>query len=201
MSGGKPQMLMCYLCGREFGTRSLPIHEAQKPLAEQRPLPARPERLNAILMGNAAADAANAADSEMYNNYDQDVLEKCQWCGRTFNPTAMKSHAKSCTQERADSSAIIGAVTFGGLLALRTCGESKCPRDRDDRGPHGVARGAAVAMLGLAEDAEEDEVEDEEEDEVDAKDEDDDEEEDEVEEEDEDEDEDEDDVEEEDAAE
>ena len=25
--------------------------EAQKPLAEQRPLPARPERLNAILMG------------------------------------------------------------------------------------------------------------------------------------------------------
>ena len=27
------------------------------------------------------------------------VLEKCQWCGRTFKPTAMKSHAKSCTQE------------------------------------------------------------------------------------------------------
>lgn len=27
------------------------------------------------------------------------VLEKCAWCGRTFNPTAMKSHAKSCTQE------------------------------------------------------------------------------------------------------
>ena len=25
--------------------------------------------------------------------------KKCAWCGRTFNPTAMKSHAKSCTQE------------------------------------------------------------------------------------------------------
>ncbi len=29
MSGGKPAMLMCYLCGREFGTRSLPIHVPQ----------------------------------------------------------------------------------------------------------------------------------------------------------------------------
>lgn len=29
MSGGKPSMLMCYLCGREFGTRSLPIHVPQ----------------------------------------------------------------------------------------------------------------------------------------------------------------------------
>lgn len=111
MSGGKPQMLMCYLCGREFGTRSLPIHvpqcekkwlsqEAQKPTAEQRPLPARPERLNAILMGVSLKEEERAVfNEEMYNNYDQDVLEKCQWCGRTFNPTAMKSHAKSCTQE------------------------------------------------------------------------------------------------------
>jgi len=104
-------MLMCYLCGREFGTRSLPIHvpqcekkwlsqEAQKPLAEQRPLPVRPERLNAILMGVSLKEEERAVfNEEMYNNYDQDVLEKCAWCGRTFNPTAMKSHAKSCTQE------------------------------------------------------------------------------------------------------
>ena len=34
------------------------LQEAQKPTAEQRPLPARPERLNAILMGTAAADGA-----------------------------------------------------------------------------------------------------------------------------------------------
>eukprot|EP00913_Durusdinium_trenchii_P010964 g10290.t1 len=97
MSGSKPQMLMCYLCGREFGSRSLPIHvpqcekkwlaqaaEAQKPLADQRPLPPRPERLNAMMTTGALRDEERAVfNEEMYNKWDEDVLEKCTYCGLT----------------------------------------------------------------------------------------------------------------------
>ena len=46
----RPKALMCYICGREFGTASLDIHlksckkkfeneQAQKPLKDRRPLP------------------------------------------------------------------------------------------------------------------------------------------------------------------
>ena len=46
----KPKALVCYICGREFGTNSLEIHlkackrkweaaEAQKPARERKPLP------------------------------------------------------------------------------------------------------------------------------------------------------------------
>ncbi|CAJ1396471.1 unnamed protein product [Effrenium voratum] len=111
MSGGRPQMLMCYLCGREFGSRSLPIHvpqcekkwlaqESNKPAADRKALPPRPERLNAILAGNNLNDQERARfNEEMYNNYDQDVLDKCPWCGRTFTAHAMAIHAKSCTED------------------------------------------------------------------------------------------------------
>lgn len=105
----RPQMLMCYLCGREFGSRSLPIHipqcekkwlasEAAKPKSEQKPLPKRPERLNEVMTVGAIKNKASF-NEEMYSNWDSDVLDRCQWCGRTFTTSAMKSHAKSCTQE------------------------------------------------------------------------------------------------------
>eukprot|EP00439_Symbiodinium_sp_Y106_P079657 s97_g18.t1 len=75
MSGGRPQMLMCYLCGREFGSRSLPIHvpqcekkwlaqEKQKPLSEQKPLPPRPERLAAVLAGTSLSNQDRATFNE-----------------------------------------------------------------------------------------------------------------------------------------
>lgn len=55
----KPKALMCYICGREFGTASLQIHlkacakkwEAQenlKPKNERRPLPQPPKELNQV---------------------------------------------------------------------------------------------------------------------------------------------------------
>ncbi len=46
----RPVALMCYICGREYGTKSLPIHiktcekkfemeESKKPKRERRPVP------------------------------------------------------------------------------------------------------------------------------------------------------------------
>lgn len=54
--GSKPRALMCYICGREYGTTSLQIHlktcmkkweieESKKPKKERRPMPQPPQQL------------------------------------------------------------------------------------------------------------------------------------------------------------
>lgn len=56
----KPKALMCYICGREYGTKSLEIHiktciqkweieENKKPKKERRPLPQPPKQLGNLL--------------------------------------------------------------------------------------------------------------------------------------------------------
>lgn len=56
----KPKSLTCYICGREFGTRSLSIHlktcikkwelqEMSKPKKERRQLPAAPSNLSQVI--------------------------------------------------------------------------------------------------------------------------------------------------------
>ena len=59
----RPKALMCYICGREFGTASLDIHlksckkkweneQAMKPLKERKPLPQAPEEMADIPLTN-----------------------------------------------------------------------------------------------------------------------------------------------------
>ena len=63
MSGGgfgnKPKALMCYICGREYGTASLQIHlktcmkkweieESKKPKKDRRPMPQPPKQLGDV---------------------------------------------------------------------------------------------------------------------------------------------------------
>ena len=59
MFGNKPRALMCYICGREFGTHSLSIHikscikkwedqENLKPKRDRRPVPSAPNSLKQV---------------------------------------------------------------------------------------------------------------------------------------------------------
>ena len=110
---------MCYLCGREYGTKSLPIHipqcekkfvevEKTKPARERRALPSRPEALDRALDGTGKAVsffASGAGDpdkfnNEMYSAWENDALLRCPNCGRSFTDHAMRSHAKSCTSDK-----------------------------------------------------------------------------------------------------
>ena len=58
----RPKALMCYICGREYGTKSLEIHiktcikkweieEGKKPRKERRPLPQPPKEFNNVMGG------------------------------------------------------------------------------------------------------------------------------------------------------
>ncbi|KAK3252611.1 hypothetical protein CYMTET_38101 [Cymbomonas tetramitiformis] len=104
----RPRMLMCYLCGREYGTKSLPIHipqcqrkwiavEEQKPKKERRPLPPEPKmQLDEVVKGKGEYNI-DAFNEQMYDTWETQSLITCPHCGRSFTDSAMKHHKKSCT--------------------------------------------------------------------------------------------------------
>lgn len=99
----KPPTMVCYICGREFGTKSISIHEPQclekwklqnskLPPGQRRPEPKKPEVRSIGASGKYDVDAMNEAayQSAMSN------LVPCPNCGRTFNPDRLPVHQRSC---------------------------------------------------------------------------------------------------------
>ncbi|EGR29690.1 zinc C2H2 type family protein, putative [Ichthyophthirius multifiliis] len=105
----RPKTLVCYICGREFGTASLQIHiktceqkwdieQSKLPKKDRRPCPKPPQNINQL-------GGMNANDIQNYNNqafdaYNNDALIPCKFCNRTFTQTALEHHKKVCTAER-----------------------------------------------------------------------------------------------------
>ena len=104
----RPKALMCYICGREYGTASLEIHiktckkkweieQEKKPANQRRPCPEAPQNFDNTL----AQAKTGKVDFEGYNeaafdNYNNKALEPCSGCGRTFNHDALVRHQKMC---------------------------------------------------------------------------------------------------------
>lgn len=98
---GKPRTVVCYICNREFGTKSINIHEPQcmkKFNAEnaklephlRRPVPKKPEALT-------AGGAYNLQEyNEQASKTATDSLVPCENCGRTFLPDRLVIHARAC---------------------------------------------------------------------------------------------------------
>lgn len=97
-SGGK-RTLTCYICGREFGTASLSLHEpkclekwerenASLPSNLRRKRPVKPE-------GNISQKEWNQLAWES----SQATLVPCTNCGRTFFPDRLEVHQRSCKQQ------------------------------------------------------------------------------------------------------
>ena len=99
---GQKRTVVCYICGREFGSKSIAIHEPQclekwkmqnkqLPKHQRRPLPQKPNVLGegsghiTLANRNEAAAAAAAAN-----------LVPCGNCGRTFNPDRIAIHERAC---------------------------------------------------------------------------------------------------------
>ncbi|XP_006886056.1 PREDICTED: zinc finger protein 474-like [Elephantulus edwardii] len=89
----RPRTLLCYICGREFGTLSLPIHEPKclekwkiendrLPRELRRPLPQKPQPLSS---GQSSQEGPS-----------QVQLVPCPNCGRTFAPDRLMVHQRSC---------------------------------------------------------------------------------------------------------
>ncbi|KAL6091174.1 hypothetical protein STEG23_028735 [Scotinomys teguina] len=92
----RPRALICYICGREFGTLSLPIHEPKclekwkiendrLPKELRRPLPQKPKPL--------------PSGQHSQERVSQTGLVPCPNCGRTFAPDRLPVHQRSCKSQ------------------------------------------------------------------------------------------------------
>lgn len=99
MENGKPKTVICYICGREFGSKSISIHEPQclkkweienskLPRELRRKKPVKPEfggvGMTREEMNEAAWEASKAQ------------LIPCDNCGRRFAPDRLSVHQRSC---------------------------------------------------------------------------------------------------------
>ncbi|KGL73988.1 Zinc finger protein 474, partial [Tinamus guttatus] len=99
----RPPTIICYICGREYGTKSISIHEPQclkkwhqendmLPKHLRRPEPRKPEVSYIQAKGFYDLDSLNNAAWISAQNQ----LVPCDICGRTFLPDRLIVHQKSC---------------------------------------------------------------------------------------------------------
>jgi hypothetical protein len=107
---------MCYICGREYGTRSIDIHiktctkkwqttEEQKDRKDRRPVPQPPSGFDEIKTGGGGGAIKQAAldnyNEAAYDEYNTKALVPCNGCGRTFLPDSLEKHIKGCKSGQA----------------------------------------------------------------------------------------------------
>ena len=104
----RPKALVCHICGREFGTKSLVIHqkscahkweqaEAQKPKHLRRPLPSIPTNDLPVSMSR---DDLETRNKKAMDTFEKQAMKQCPNCFRTFLEERLEVHLRSCTAER-----------------------------------------------------------------------------------------------------
>mmetsp|Transcript_9703 Transcript_9703/g.14773 ORF Transcript_9703/g.14773 Transcript_9703/m.14773 type:complete len:142 (-) Transcript_9703:467-892(-) len=106
--GKRPNALVCYICGRQYGTQSLQIHlrscekqwnleQEKKPIEQRRPCPAPPQGFSLEIPSNLKDSRKVEEYNEFaFSNFNDSALEACQHCGRTFLPDRLVVHLRSC---------------------------------------------------------------------------------------------------------
>ncbi|KFQ39498.1 Zinc finger protein 474, partial [Mesitornis unicolor] len=99
----QPPTLICYVCGCEYGTKSISIHEPQclkkwhrendmLPKHLRRPEPKKPVVSSIKAKGFYDLDSLKEATWTSAQNQ----LVPCDICGRTFLPDTLIVHQRSC---------------------------------------------------------------------------------------------------------
>lgn len=121
----KPPTVVCYVCGREYGSKSISIHEPQclkkfeienrkLPISERKPLPKKPISSAALVVTVTASEcevrpsiAAGMCNSDLlqdaaeeyflhcYSEFEKELVP-CSKCGRKFAPERHAKHANRC---------------------------------------------------------------------------------------------------------
>ena len=117
----KPPTVVCYICGREYGSASIGIHEPQclkkfiaenmkLPIRERRPLPKKEQQISGVIQG-LSRDDRELVQSELpeklretlvqsffldsYSQFEQSLIP-CNKCGRRFSQERHGIHAPNC---------------------------------------------------------------------------------------------------------
>ena len=104
----KPRGVICYICGREYGSASIGIHlkscikkfelqEQLKPPHLRRPIPDAPPAFDALKQGQIMdQEEIQKINEHSFDQYNKKALVPCPGCGRTFNPESLQAHIKGC---------------------------------------------------------------------------------------------------------
>eukprot|EP00092_Neocalanus_flemingeri_P002571 GFUD01002753.1.p1 GENE.GFUD01002753.1~~GFUD01002753.1.p1 ORF type:complete len:217 (-),score=49.05 GFUD01002753.1:29-679(-) len=101
----------CYLCGRDFGSRSIAIHvpncakrweDEQRilPKSQRRPLPPGPDNLDRVMAGQLDGEELKTFNRSAVKQWNEAVLVSCSHCKRTFLPGKLAKHQKACTKDK-----------------------------------------------------------------------------------------------------
>ncbi|KAJ3155949.1 hypothetical protein HDU89_005512 [Geranomyces variabilis] len=105
--GRNPFTRMCYICGREFGSKSIGIHEknciekwdkanAALPRDQRRPRPKPPQADAKIGGGAGAGMTAQEYNDAAFQTFMKEGREECPNCGRGFLKDRLEIHLRSC---------------------------------------------------------------------------------------------------------
>lgn len=136
----RPGLRVCYICGKEFGSQSLPIHEpkclekwhienSKLPKHLRRAPPAKPQALT-------GKSSSIAAENEAAAQSFQAQLQPCQNCGRTFLPDRLLVHQKSCKLKSNPASSNSKLLTSAGYGASSSDKVNEKASYLAERGPH-----------------------------------------------------------------
>ena len=114
-----PKFILCYICGRKFGTKSIDFHAPQclekwkiendrLPKSQRRPIPQKPD----VMSGGGKYDVDAMNDAAWKSAQAQ--LIPCENCGRTFAPDRLAVHQKACRPK-------------GGAPAMASTSQSQGP--------------------------------------------------------------------------
>ena len=95
----------CYICGRDFGSKSVGIHltsckkkwEAEQeklPKKERRPIPAAPHDFDKVLKGEIKGKDLAKINQKASEEHNDSALESCKFCARfvdSFDKSAESS--------------------------------------------------------------------------------------------------------------
>ena len=154
---GRPVAVICYICGRQYGRSSLGIHlrqckklwnqrEALKPEYERKPLPTAPENMERAVangdiqyMDERAINNQNKAASNAYNN---EALDACPHCNRSFLEGPLKIHMRSCRPGRLIGERLMkNSGKAGGNLGLKA--DPRNSKHRPGTAPQGRNRNSS----------------------------------------------------------
>ncbi|VDL76858.1 unnamed protein product [Nippostrongylus brasiliensis] len=103
--GGPKPPVICYICGRQYGSLSIAIHEPkclEKFHIENNKLPknqrrSEPKRPEVVLDENGEINV-EATNEARWDNA-QSLLIQCEHCGRRFAEDRIAVHQRSCTAD------------------------------------------------------------------------------------------------------
>uniref|UniRef100_A0A452UW55 C2HC/C3H-type domain-containing protein n=1 Tax=Ursus maritimus TaxID=29073 RepID=A0A452UW55_URSMA len=125
-----PGFRVCYICGREFGSQSIAIHEPQcleKWRTENSKLPKhlrRPEPSKPQPLGGSGSYNLQAVNEAAFQSSQAQLLP-CESCGRTFLPDRLPVHQRSCKPKAQLSGPKMQNLTLGSKGGLKQSTNSK----------------------------------------------------------------------------